>query len=806
MNTLSSRSFSLFSVCMLSVLGLWLSGCSSDNLPPAPVPKPIKLVVDLEPERLETVSYTGDVKPILDARCISCHACYDAPGQLKLNSAAGIRRGASKARVYGVDLSTRPTTRLYEDAVNEEGWRDLGFFRVLCDPDAVTPEERLDSSVLYQMLAMARLRRLPEQGLLDGIVRDSHDVPQAPTIEEFPAYAHNFPHAGMPFYTYGLEEEEFLTLAHWIGAGAPIDDEDVSLTPLQQERVDAWEALLNGDSIKDRTIARYLYEHWFAASLYLEEGEGRPDFFSIVRSRTPPGEPVDRIVTRRPNDGPGSEVKRVYYRLLKRPDTIMRKNHLPYALTPAKMERIKELFWESKYAVPTLPKYGSDVAQRPLELFSAIPESVRYQFLLDDSFYYIQSYIRGPVCRGQVALSVIWDHFFVYFLDPSADPASNDPEFAARTREQLRIPSHVKKIRDIFVEFGYVKKGLKGYWEERDAYFNKQPALGLDQIWKGGRETDIPFMTVFRHFDTATVEPGLLGETPSYGWFVDYDLFERIYYLLVVNFDVFGPATHQVATRQYFDLLRFEGEMNYLRLFPADQRQAIYDHWYDGVSKGKKKDTYPFPEFGVDTDIVFSGKKDVQDELRDLLMDLSALPQSRHPQSVDAQPLVRSYRQVNQDQRNYVQFFPEVTFVRIERKGKEDEVYTFLRNKAHQNIAYLFGEDKKRVPQKDSLVMVPGLVGDYPNFMMVLNEDELDSLRETMNKVDSMDRMFDAWLSHGILRNSPEFWPALDAFTEWELKNHPIQGGRFDLKHYYLTRMLMLEQADLVPGPDLSGF
>lgn len=29
-----------------------------------------------------TVSYEQDVKPILEARCIVCHGCYDAPCQL----------------------------------------------------------------------------------------------------------------------------------------------------------------------------------------------------------------------------------------------------------------------------------------------------------------------------------------------------------------------------------------------------------------------------------------------------------------------------------------------------------------------------------------------------------------------------------------------------------------------------------------------------------------------------------------------------------------------------------------------------
>ena len=39
--------------------------------------------------------YWQDVKPVLEQRCVVCHACYDAPCQLKLSSIEGIERGAS---------------------------------------------------------------------------------------------------------------------------------------------------------------------------------------------------------------------------------------------------------------------------------------------------------------------------------------------------------------------------------------------------------------------------------------------------------------------------------------------------------------------------------------------------------------------------------------------------------------------------------------------------------------------------------------------------------------------------------------
>ena len=54
-------------------------------------------------------------------------------------------------------------------------------------------------------------------------------------------------------------------------------------------QVARWEAFLNGDSLKQRITARYLYEHWFVAHLYFEDLPTGP-FFRVVRSRTPPGD------------------------------------------------------------------------------------------------------------------------------------------------------------------------------------------------------------------------------------------------------------------------------------------------------------------------------------------------------------------------------------------------------------------------------------------------------------------------------------------------------------------------------------
>jgi hypothetical protein len=93
-------------------------------------------------------------------------------------------------------------------------------------------------------------------------------------------------------------------------------------------------------------------------------------------------------------------------------------------------------------------------------------------------------------------------------------------------------------------------------------------------------------LTVFRHFDSASVVKGLVGEPPKTAWVIGYGLLERIHYLLVAGFDVYGNVGHQLLSRLYMDFMRMEGEFNFLAFLPLDQRKAVRDYWYRGAERG----------------------------------------------------------------------------------------------------------------------------------------------------------------------------------------------------------------------------
>ena len=50
-------------------------------------------------------------------------------------------------------------------------------------------------------------------------------------------------------------------------------------------------------------------------------------------------------------------------------------------------------------------------------------------------------YIKGPVCRGQVALNVINDRFWVFFVDPDIAASEKVNAFYASQKENLHLPA-----------------------------------------------------------------------------------------------------------------------------------------------------------------------------------------------------------------------------------------------------------------------------------------------------------------------------------------------------------------------------
>lgn len=732
--------------------------------------------------------YLTEVKPILEERCVVCHACYDAPCQLKLSSPEGIDRGASKEKVYqGTRLIAANVSRLFIDAKDTQQWRQKGFYPVLNERDQ-TSLANTQASVLARMLLLKQSHPLPDQKILDDSFDLSLDRAQVcPTIEEMPDFEQNKPQWGMPYAMPGLTPAEHQTLMTWVKDGAemaplPTLNEDT------EERIARWERFLNGTSLKERLVNRYIYEHLFVSHLYFTEqsyaGQA-PRFFDLVRSTTPPGQPVDIIATRRPFDDPG--VKAVYYRLVPVRSTIVDKTHMPYALSPKVMARWQALFYQPDYQVSRWPGYEPEVAANPLNAFEQLPVGARYRFMLDNVENTIMGFIKGPVCRGQVALDVINDRFWVLFVDPSMADAPDVSAFYHSQLANLRMPAEKQSTTIASNWLGYAKRQgdyVRARIDFMNHAFKDGRHLNLQSIWDGGGTNPNATLTILRHFDSATVVKGLVGRPPKTTWVIDYALLERIHYLLVAGFDVYGNYGHQLLTRLYMDFLRMEGESNFLALLPPVSRHRAFKAWYRGAGEDLTRflegDINPFNQPSGITYITDRPKEELY-----AMLEKREAPVQSPRYRIDSAKLKDSskalLRQLDGLKGPYVHIFPELTFIMVEPEdGSDSELFTLVRNSAHTNISSLFDEKENRDYINDDVTLVHGILGSYPGAFWHVKEADLPALVALAEAVDDQASYRALLDGFGVRRTDPGFWAFSDKLNRLNIERHPIEKGLLD--------------------------
>lgn len=752
------------------------------------------------------LSFNNDVLPVLEKRCIACHGCYDAPCQLKLSSAEGIDRGSNKRMVYdGSRFTADEPTRLFIDAQTTAEWRSKKFTSILhekTEGEANNPRDNLKNSVLYRMLRLKQLHPQARTGMLSDDFDVSMNREQScPTLNEFDDYASDHPEGGMPYAMPNISRDEYTTLVHWIAQGTPVED----FAPPSKEiakQIDQWEAFLNGTSKKEKLFARYIYEHLFQANIHFKNS-GNREFYRLVRSTTPPGINVDVIPTRRPYNPPNGDV---FYRIVQYKASIVAKTHNVYKLSDQRMQRYQELFFDTDYEINELPSYQPEVASNPIKAFADIPVKSRYKFLLDDARFFVEGFIKGPVCRGQIALNVIEDHFWVAFLDPDAPIGSSDHEFLKANADLLALPAELGDTFNLLAARTHYKDLFREYIHRSEQYIESAKTIDLADsmkfIWDGdNRKNKNAALTIFRHFDSASINNGWIGDYPETAWLLGYTTLERIHYLLVAGFDVYGNVGHQLNTRLYMDFLRTEGEGVFLAFLPVEKRRQLLNEWYKGIRESNRDDggntLWNYAE-------LINGYK-TDDEQRELYQaiekHLGALAgdgdyinrcannQCARPDDkkiLRADTAMCASRTING---KLVQYAPEIIFMRVLIGGKpeNDRAYTLIYNKAYNTVSSMLDEvtmDTQRDFALDTHTVVPWVEGAYPSFFFVVKLDEIEAAIEQYNVISNRTD-YEAFVArYGIRRTHEDFWLHADWFNAQYKREQPVLSGILDLSRY----------------------
>ena len=75
----------------------------------------------------------------------------------------------------------------------------------------------------------------------------------------------------MPYGMPNLSDKEYGTIVRWLAEGAPPPAGADAIRRRCRHRSREWEKFLNGQSLREQLMSRYLYEHLFIGHLHLAD-------------------------------------------------------------------------------------------------------------------------------------------------------------------------------------------------------------------------------------------------------------------------------------------------------------------------------------------------------------------------------------------------------------------------------------------------------------------------------------------------------------------------------------------------------
>lgn len=735
--------------------------------------------------------YLDKVQPLLGQRCVTCHGCSTSPCQLKLSSYDGVARGGTKKNMFHNTLLTQEPTRL-KDAKTPAEWRSKGFFSVT---------DGGKDSIMYRYLAAGQKENVEGFDLANpfAIYKDQAESLQFTCTDKTSEIDARLAKGGngMPLGMPGLAPSEYETLAAWLEKGAPGPSPEAQArldAPRDPQAVKAWEDFFNQTTPKGQLTARYLYEHLFFGKLHIDDSAAsRGDFFEIVRSRTKDGA-IDEIVTDTPSSDPRG---RFYYRLKKYTPLIVAKDHVVWNLTDAVRSHWKSMFLDATWTIDAVPSYRE---ANPFEYFDKIPGVIRSQFMIENSGRLIDSMTKSDVCNGASATYAIRDRFFTLFLKPESDPSALDPKLG---RDGYDHVDPNESQASIFWG-GSFEQALMTELRRL-----KPDGLKVEDLWDGGKTDKNAWVSVFRHGKSASTHLGPMGQMPETMWVMDYGNFERLYYDLVVLYRPWAHLRHKTETWRIMSEVRAHGEDMFILFLPEESRERVRREFTPGYA-GAFDTTMGGAGYRSGVTPALSAERPVEDLVARIRKYLG--PKIAGFDDLDPDPLAggaaqpvaprnqaqleQSLFSLTQKRGGFGETLPDTTWVTF-TDGSKSYDYTILVNRIYHSNSRIIGSaipSMSRRPELDSLSVIRGHIGGFPELFMTIPMTEVDKMVGASTGTPE-------WRQHvrsrfEIRRNSAAFWSFLDAEHAKAIKADPLGSGIIDTSEYSWGFELQPEERD----------
>jgi hypothetical protein len=232
----------------------------------------------------------------------------------------------------------------------------------------------------------------------------------------------------------------------------------------------------------------------------------------------------------------------------------------------------------------------------------------------------------------------------------------------------------------------------------------------------------------------------------------------------------------------YMDFLRMEGEFNFITLLPLAQREGTRDAWYRGDSRSTREQVYGGP--GTTLPVESAVRYTTSDARRELLEQLKArlgpVMNTRLDLALNApEALGAPLRELAAISGASLQWLPEVTLLIVDTPDGPT-TFTLLRNTAHASVSHLLGERKELRPEEDTLTVVPGVVGSYPNVFYRLGAAQIPALADAIRHLGSEKEYAALAQRWAVRRTDPAFWAVSDDVLARYGKAQPLEAGVLD--------------------------
>jgi hypothetical protein len=234
------------------------------------------------------------------------------------------------------------------------------------------------------------------------------------------------------------------------------------------------------------------------------------------------------------------------------------------------------------------------------------------------------------------------------------------------------------------------------------------------------------------------------------------------------------------------DFLRMEGEMSFLALLPRAARQPVRDRWYRGADKESielLRSTQAY--FPHETGIQYSGADPLAELYGAMKRRAAPVTSPRYAlasSGLSGAPLRELNRLAGLRGRS-LSYLPEAAILTV-RDGAREHHFSLIANRAHSNVAELFGEAERRLPDEDSLLVANGFIPAYPNAFFRVDAPQLPRFVESVARLGSeadYAALIERW---GVRRSHANFWPHSDALHAAWRRTAPREAGLFDYNRF----------------------